>query len=310
MAPQIWSLLLTPDATRTIVADRTIRLTNAALSDKISEHMSRTTIRLIYKLSDEKEAKEVLTILCSLIPSNIEQCTLNIIIPRGQHFFLDTVGKKQVEIFLTGVLDDDDSKLLSTARVSTPSATRHRPTDAPLTPSRVVQPKADASIVRPAMIRPAGIFKATPELPPKISNTSIARPAAIKSATVGNAAPASSSSVKPAAVSNAAPATSSSNTSTAANLDRPSVSYEDGPVGSGNMFVCKGQSVQVRFISKFKDPKSGNEVVYESNRLGEPYVFSVGSEEVVRASEFVIRLTASHPECKLLAINVVDLGGP
>ncbi|KAF9530136.1 hypothetical protein CPB83DRAFT_834689 [Crepidotus variabilis] len=107
---QLWSVFVTADAPVAVKQPpcSRIELRNAALANVLVDSMCRSTLRLDYPKSPDtilpserdQDSKE-LTMLCSLIPGRIEQCTLNIPINPGE-CVLSVIG--QNDIYVTGVI--------------------------------------------------------------------------------------------------------------------------------------------------------------------------------------------------------------
>ncbi|KAI0958860.1 hypothetical protein AcV7_004560 [Taiwanofungus camphoratus] len=111
VAVAVWSLAVSPDKPESIIPQSDLRITNVALADELKDENGRTTIKLNYHTpiapeeSDDEEGSpqaEPLstTVLCSLIPSKIEQSTVDVVLEADEEYLFEVVGKNTV--YLTG----------------------------------------------------------------------------------------------------------------------------------------------------------------------------------------------------------------
>ncbi|KAH9859025.1 hypothetical protein C2E23DRAFT_30355 [Lenzites betulinus] len=112
----IWSIAASPDAPTVITPPGDIRITNIALGEELADESGRTTVKLMYRLpgssekdsddedeedeDEDEEEKVSTTVLCSLTPGKIEQCTLDVVLAEDEEYLIEVAGKNTV--FLTG----------------------------------------------------------------------------------------------------------------------------------------------------------------------------------------------------------------
>ncbi|TCD68067.1 peptidylprolyl isomerase fpr4 [Steccherinum ochraceum] len=127
-AVAVWSLQLEPGQTESFVPLGDLRITNVALGAELADENGRTSVKLVYigpsaddsDEDDEEEDEEdededkpgsgepVSTVLCSLTPGKIEQCTVDIVLEGDQEFLFESVGKNVV--YLTGNYIDQPNR--------------------------------------------------------------------------------------------------------------------------------------------------------------------------------------------------------
>ncbi|KAI0074369.1 hypothetical protein K474DRAFT_1665466 [Panus rudis PR-1116 ss-1] len=121
VAVAIWSVELQPGQTVPIQPPVDLRITNVALGDTLADESARTSVKLVYRSpvggdsddedeeDDEEESEDeekepkaeaVATVLCSLTPGKIEQCTVDVVLEKDEEYLLESVGKNTV--FITG----------------------------------------------------------------------------------------------------------------------------------------------------------------------------------------------------------------
>ncbi|KAJ7594403.1 hypothetical protein C8J56DRAFT_1044148 [Mycena floridula] len=111
----IWSEVLAPGQKVTVTPIADIHITMAALGDVVEDSKSRTTVKLIYQKpvagvdddEDEVSGTETTTVVCSLIPGQIEQVITNLILLDKEDVTFEVVGKNTV--YLTGNFIDQGS---------------------------------------------------------------------------------------------------------------------------------------------------------------------------------------------------------
>ncbi|KAJ3494429.1 hypothetical protein NLJ89_g10810 [Agrocybe chaxingu] len=329
MAPQLWSAHVLPGQTEKILSDHDIHITNAALAETITDYMSRTTLRLAYKIVLERSlgsevGKETSTTLCSLIPGKIEQCSLNIYVPHGQRVFLDVIGKN--EIYLTGTVGEDNPKVAS--HDLTPKKSKFPNSTA--SPSRYT---ALSDITRPsAMVKSVGTFKPMAPLPSSVGFSLSPKPSSSIPSPDFTARPMSSSShgsplipdkgkkkvlAAPASAS-ALPSSAQSETGSGAtggtdetdklpSLRTDGYSVIDRNVGTGEA-VGEGSIVVVHFYAKYKVTVDTPAVTYESSQPGKPFHFTVGSGSVVRGFDLGIRDMRVGGQRRIMTTSALGFG--
>ncbi|KAJ3492472.1 hypothetical protein NLJ89_g11228 [Agrocybe chaxingu] len=294
MSSHVWSVQIPAGSTRCILSHRHIRLTNVALSDRVSDPLARTTVRLTFKTSFNKHegasAKETMVVLCSLVFGRVEQACLNILIPSGVQFFLDAVGPN--EVYVAGIIGDEMAPPVPIV-TDTPIKSKLA-TAPPSTPSRSL-PQGNTSLRSSAPARPVGSFKASnltpPEPGPTRSDPALpgpalpgpARPPAIETSSARSITPPSSSSSSPGGrpANSKHPATLAP-TTTQSNGTKEGFAVYDFRKGTGEE-VKMGHVIKVRFVARYKVAglKDAEPVIYASNLSGPAFTFEVGSSEAV-----------------------------
>ncbi|KAI0278477.1 hypothetical protein BGY98DRAFT_973732 [Russula aff. rugulosa BPL654] len=113
IAVALWSTVVKPGEAVSIVPQSDLVITNAALGAELADASGRTSVKLTYlrpvKVTDDDEDDDekddeddgdaqVETVLCSLTPGKIEQCTLNLTFEEDDEFLLEVVGKNEVHL--------------------------------------------------------------------------------------------------------------------------------------------------------------------------------------------------------------------
>ncbi|KAH9957933.1 hypothetical protein BC827DRAFT_1261454 [Russula dissimulans] len=118
IAIALWSVVVKPGKTVSVIPQGDLVITNAALGTELADPTGRTSVKLTYmrpaddKSDDEDEDEEgyededkdddddvqVETVLCSLTPGKTEQCTLNLTLEEEYEVLLEVVGKNEVHL--------------------------------------------------------------------------------------------------------------------------------------------------------------------------------------------------------------------
>ncbi|KAH9986557.1 hypothetical protein BJV74DRAFT_964437 [Russula compacta] len=116
IAVALWSVVVQPGQSVSVIPQSDLVITNAALGTELADSNGRTSVKLTYmrpvKVTDDEEDEEekdddddddgqdaqVETVLCSLTPGKIEQCTLNLTFEEDDEFLLEVVGKNEVHL--------------------------------------------------------------------------------------------------------------------------------------------------------------------------------------------------------------------
>jgi FK506-binding nuclear protein len=110
IAVALWSTVVKPGQALSVIPQGDLVITNAALGAELADPSGRTSVKLTYmrpvKVTDDDEDDEekddedvqVETVLCSLTPGKIEQCTLNLTFEEDDEFLLEVVGKNEVHL--------------------------------------------------------------------------------------------------------------------------------------------------------------------------------------------------------------------
>jgi len=115
IAVALWSTVVKPGQGLSVIPQSDLVITNAALGAELADPSGRSSVKLTYmrpvKVTDDDEEDDekddeddedvqVETVLCSLTPGKIEQCTLNLTFEEDDEFLLEVVGKN--EVYLSG----------------------------------------------------------------------------------------------------------------------------------------------------------------------------------------------------------------
>ncbi|KAF8502284.1 hypothetical protein F5888DRAFT_1670954 [Russula emetica] len=114
IAVALWSTVVKPGDALSVIPQSDLVITNAALGAQLADSSGRTSVKLTYmrpvKVTDDDEDEDeekdedgdedaqVETVLCSLTPGKIEQCTLNLTFEEDDEFLLEVVGKNEVHL--------------------------------------------------------------------------------------------------------------------------------------------------------------------------------------------------------------------
>ncbi|KAA1472844.1 hypothetical protein DENSPDRAFT_930576 [Dentipellis sp. KUC8613] len=308
----VWSVAVNPGEPYSVVPQADIRITNVALGDELQDETGRTSVKLIYNRpgvgADEDEEEDdapedslTMTVLCSLIPGKIEQCTVDVILESEEEFLLEVVGKNTV--YLTGNYidqspevpfnddsepeDEDDFDLRDVSSdVEIDPEELDVPSDDDASRFEEIEDEAPKSLKRHRDSNAAMDVDEEKSSKAQQKKTNkklkVENGAAVPSGTQGKSdAKANEGAKKEKKDKKEKKEKGEGAGDKAATRELAGgLKVKDVKIGTGPQ-AKRGQTVSMRYIGKLQNGK-----VFDSNTKGKPFTFKLGKGEVIKGTTF------------------------
>ncbi|TIA70829.1 hypothetical protein E3P81_03167 [Wallemia ichthyophaga] len=285
----LWSQVLLPNSPSILEIDDDIRITNVALSES-SSSKSKSVIKLMYEPQDDSESDEEAeeqaadktsqeVVLCSLIPGQIEQVSLDLTITANDLVSISVTGNNEVHLLGNLVspnlphpqdgdsdddesdLDEDEMRALYGQDVSMDDDEE----DDDQEDGPKIEELPDEPISKPSKKR------AAEEAPAKPSKKEKKEVAAEK-----KEEPKKAEKIEKTEKKENKDEKKEDKRVTLSN----GVSYKDAKIGDGPV-AKSGKRIGMRYIGRVLKDGKPQKKVFDQNTSGKPFSFRVGTGEVI-----------------------------